>query len=305
MALLEAGRQPQALNLTDVRIATVELNNCKATNLGTVVQCQGGLQLIQYVKAGKDTAPVNLPALKDLLVKDTTNKFSWKQMLSWKLLLLSIFLAGLVAASTVTTLKLVSRDRSGGEPDSEDDSDDDLPMNLTERFITRGEWGADERRVSDRNPLTFRPAKFVVVIHTAGPDCTKTINCENIVRGMQNYHFDLYGDISYNFLIGGDGIVYEGRGWGRYGAHTYGINCASIGVAFIGDYNYSRLKKRSVDALNLLIAEGVSKGEIAPDYKLFAQSQIFNADSPGLHIMEVIRKWSHWSKVVEDDYVCY
>lgn len=38
----------------------------------------------------------------------------------------------------------------------------------------------------------------------------------------------------YAFLIGGDGFIYEGRGWGKYGAHTYGYNCNSVGVGFIG-----------------------------------------------------------------------
>lgn len=29
-------------------------------------------------------------------------------------------------------------------------------------------------------------------------------------------------DIAYNFLIGGDGAVYEGRGWDSEGSHTKG-----------------------------------------------------------------------------------
>jgi hypothetical protein len=33
-----------------------------------------------------------------------------------------------------------------------------------------------------------------------------------------------YCDIGYSFLIGGDGNVYEGRGWDRLGAHTEGFN---------------------------------------------------------------------------------
>jgi hypothetical protein len=31
-----------------------------------------------------------------------------------------------------------------------------------------------------------------------------------------------YCDIGYSFLIGGDGNVYEGRGWDRVGSHTIG-----------------------------------------------------------------------------------
>ena len=42
---------------------------------------------------------------------------------------------------------------------------------------------------------------------------------------MELRHFD---DIGYNFLIGGDGIVYEGRGWNKQGAHTKGNNFKKI-----------------------------------------------------------------------------
>jgi N-acetylmuramoyl-L-alanine amidase len=36
-------------------------------------------------------------------------------------------------------------------------------------------------------------------------------------------------DIGYNFLIGEDGNVYEGRGWDEVGDHTFGYNFASLG----------------------------------------------------------------------------
>jgi hypothetical protein len=43
-------------------------------------------------------------------------------------------------------------------------------------------------------------------------------------------------DIGYNFLIGGDGNVYEGRGWGIWGAHVPRYNSKSIGICVIGDF---------------------------------------------------------------------
>lgn len=36
---------------------------------------------------------------------------------------------------------------------------------------------------------------------------------------MESKNWD---DIGYNFLVGGDGEVYEGRGWDKQGAHTKG-----------------------------------------------------------------------------------
>ena len=42
--------------------------------------------------------------------------------------------------------------------------------------------------------------------------------------------------IQTRFLIGGDGNVYEGVGWMKEGAHTYGYNKKSVGLAFIGNF---------------------------------------------------------------------
>ena len=45
-----------------------------------------------------------------------------------------------------------------------------------------------------------------------------------------------------SFLIGGDGNVYEGTGWSKEGAHTYGWNKKSLGLVFIGNFQGQNLK---------------------------------------------------------------
>ena len=48
--------------------------------------------------------------------------------------------------------------------------------------------------------------------------------------------FTGFNDIGYSFLIGGDGVVYEGRGWNTVGAHTVGFNKQSYAISFIGNF---------------------------------------------------------------------
>ena len=48
--------------------------------------------------------------------------------------------------------------------------------------------------------------------------------------------FKGYDDIGYSFLIGGDGTIYEGRGWGKKGSHSYCYNQWGYGIVFIGRY---------------------------------------------------------------------
>lgn len=45
-----------------------------------------------------------------------------------------------------------------------------------------------------------------------------------------------WDDIGYNFLVGEDGNVYEGRGWDNVGAHAKDFNSQSMGVCILGTY---------------------------------------------------------------------
>ena len=63
------------------------------------------------------------------------------------------------------------------------------------------------------------PVSRVFIHHGAGslPPCTNQEACSSIWKGYQNYHMDSNGwdDIGYNWGVGEDGRVYEGRGWNR------------------------------------------------------------------------------------------
>lgn len=43
--------------------------------------------------------------------------------------------------------------------------------------------------------------------------------------------------VCFSFIVGGDGTVFEGRGWGVVGAHTKYNNDDSLGIAFMGNFN--------------------------------------------------------------------
>ena len=63
------------------------------------------------------------------------------------------------------------------------------------------------------------------------PPCRRHLNMPPFRVFISNPFFSKgWSDIGYSFLIGGDGRVYEGRGWGRVGAHTYGYNSRAYGI---------------------------------------------------------------------------
>lgn len=112
-------------------------------------------------------------------------------------------------------------------------------MNCIEcpRIISRTEWKARKR--IDFRMLPVTPTPYVVIHHGGVPKyCQDQEACSAIVRSYQNFHLDDRGwwDIGYNFLIGEDGNVYEGRGWNYVGAHAPGYNTQSIGICILGDF---------------------------------------------------------------------
>ena len=85
---------------------------------------------------------------------------------------------------------------------------------------------------------------------------------------IQKYHQDVKKnkDVAYNFLIGEDGNVYEGRGYTTRGGHMpdsiyfYNekgqndiFNLNSYGIAFIGNFNERAPNQTAIDAFHNLV----------------------------------------------------
>ncbi|XP_054264031.1 peptidoglycan-recognition protein LB-like isoform X2 [Macrosteles quadrilineatus] len=85
------------------------------------------------------------------------------------------------------------------------------------QLIKRAEWDA-EMQDGDIPPLQL-PATNVFFTYTGTSQCSYNSNtlpsCHNVVKNIQQEAIFEHGlpDIPYNFLLGGDGCVYEGRGW--------------------------------------------------------------------------------------------
>lgn len=49
---------------------------------------------------------------------------------------------------------------------------------------------------------------------------------------LKDFHMDVreWDDIAYSFLVGEDGLVYEGRGWDTVGSHAPWYNFRSLGT---------------------------------------------------------------------------
>jgi len=67
-------------------------------------------------------------------------------------------------------------------------------------------------------------------------------------------------DIGYNFLVGEDGVAYDGMGWDFVSHHIDPHNdYLSLGIAFIGTFNNSIPNDAALERTKLLLSCLVTK----------------------------------------------
>ncbi|XP_046977437.1 peptidoglycan-recognition protein LE-like isoform X2 [Vanessa cardui] len=168
------------------------------------------------------------------------------------------------------------------------------------RIVSRTDWLAQP--VEKPLKKLVQPVPWVIITHTATETCLTQSQCVLRVRLIQSFHIESRGwdDIGYNFLVGGDGSIYYGRGWDYEGAHTKGYNKYSIGIAFIGTFNNDPPSRQQLEACQKIIKRGVQLRKLAEDYKLFAHRQLMSTLSPGDELFNIIKKWPNFVSNVTD-----
>ncbi|XP_017122117.1 peptidoglycan-recognition protein LC isoform X3 [Drosophila elegans] len=171
----------------------------------------------------------------------------------------------------------------------------DVVENGTLELLKVAQWGGrPAKKKLDEQAL---PVNRVVILHTAAEGCESREVCSARAKVVQDFHMDSWNwdHVGYNFLVGGDGRVYEGRGWDYVGAHTKGYNVGSIGISFIGTFTRRKPEERQLKACQLLLEEGVRLKKLTPDYRLYGHRQLSATESPGEELYKIIQKWPHWS----------
>ncbi|XP_034557254.1 peptidoglycan recognition protein 5 isoform X2 [Notolabrus celidotus] len=146
--------------------------------------------------------------------------------------------------------------------------------------VSREQWGA----ASPKSKETLKgSAKRVVIHHTALPSCNGLQECKARLVSIQRGHMTdkKFDDIGYNFLVGGDGTVFEGRGWGVVGAHAKGNNHDSLGIAFMGNFNNDTPSTEAIMSVKQLLKNGVAQGNLQKDYVLLGHRDLGSTECPG------------------------
>ncbi|XP_051845300.1 peptidoglycan recognition protein 1 [Antechinus flavipes] len=161
-------------------------------------------------------------------------------------------------------------------------------------IVLRSEWRGLPSRCL--RPLNL-PVEYVVISHTAGQPCFSPQECEQQMRNIQNYHMQTLGwcDIAYNFLIGEDGLIYEGRGWSIKGDHSGPTwNPISLGISFMGNFMNREPSPRALRAAQNLLRCGQMHSVFLPQYMIKGHRDVQRTASPGDMLYNKLQTWPHY-----------
>ncbi|KAM9226294.1 peptidoglycan recognition protein 1-like [Dugong dugon] len=105
----------------------------------------------------------------------------------------------------------------------------------------------------------------------------------------------VFRKLEAGFLIGEDGLVYEGRGWDTKGAHTGATwNPISIGISFMGNYMERVPPARAIRAAQNLLTCGVKLGALTRNYEVKGHRDVQQTLSPGDQLYALLQRWPHY-----------
>ncbi|XP_072387160.1 peptidoglycan-recognition protein SC2-like [Diabrotica undecimpunctata] len=168
------------------------------------------------------------------------------------------------------------------------------------KIYTRFEWSA--RKAVSSKMLMENPPPYVVVHQSEFGSCFSFQNCSKLVRRIQAYHIDHNGlnDVRFNFLIGGDGTIYEGRGYSIHGAHSMAYNTRSLGVCLLGNFKDINPPNVQLKALEDFLSCAAADNRITADYHLIGHRQVEKTECPGERLQTIIEKWTHFESSPPD-----
>lgn len=123
----------------------------------------------------------------------------------------------------------------------------------------RTAWSSssDDKRSKKIWPAEIENPQVIIIHHTATSYKGST---SKQIKKIYRYHSytKKWGDIGYNYIIGKDGLIFEGRygGNGVVGGHSYfdgtNYNKGSIGIAVLGNYESEKISLEALDSLEKL-----------------------------------------------------
>lgn len=151
-------------------------------------------------------------------------------------------------------------------------------------LIPKGNWSL-EMTTGDCKTSLKLPVTKVIVRETVTDNCNNYSDCEQLVLNIQHKEMERYTrDIQSNFLITGDGLIFEGLSW-KCKVEDENTQSTAIWISLTGNsLNFLYLKNyinhRQYDSLKLFLTENQINGNLSPSYELIPYCCINSGFNP-------------------------
>lgn len=154
-------------------------------------------------------------------------------------------------------------------------------------IIPREQWGAKKPGHLDSATKFTR----ITVHHTTDNAKFDKTDLE-FLRLIQKHHqkTNKWADIGYHFLIGHDGMIYQGRNLEFTGAHVRGKNEGNIGIALLGDYNRDQLHPSQLRSLQKLLNALRERFDISSK-NVFGHGELGDTKCPGKNTLKYLNEY--------------
>lgn len=318
----EEEEEENAGNMADVVRATgptnIHMENTHDVQVGPRLLYNAPVTVNQHVHVVKGDGEVLQYALKaplhDIQGNYSDKKFEAASFLStWKWFLIGGIIVIILVLVLVLSIVFTSINNSHNSSTFNDPSffpptaPPDAPRNESlslpgnRRIYLKNEWYGKQAKFERSQK---HPVPFVVISHTVTEPCYTYTDCASQMRNMQDvYMSGDFPDLGYSFVVGGDGNVYEARGWDVTNMHTGYVRYCNIGISLIGDFIQDLPTKFQINATLELINLGVKLGKINENYKLVPMNETGGGPtlSPGKKLYEIMQSWPHFWIPNEDD----
>lgn len=126
-------------------------------------------------------------------------------------------------------------------------------------------------------------------------------DCKKRARELEKRYIKTlsWPDQPFSFIMGNDGLIYEGRGWMKDGSISSLNGDKLLSIVFLADHNYYKPSNEQQELLKQLINYGIKLGHIAHNYFIYAQCQSKKTNqfknSPGKVLYDMITESPRWS----------
>lgn len=205
-----------------------------------------------------------------------------------------------------TQSSIVASTSSSVESVTIDLSEMKTKIKYSDILVKKSNWSTGHVNASCRTRLEL-PITKIYVSETNKANCIK---CRSTVLDMQTYDTTWKRDIQYNFVIGGDGLIFEGLSWSCK-VDNEATDSTSIWVAMTGK-SYDPATTRELvnsaqyTSLRLLITANLINNNVAWDYQLLPRCCILYGRNPGKLVYDNLTTFDNFrgSQCVTDKSQC-